>query len=106
MTVVEIVERERARLRFLDGAAAVGLALVATTLVVGGGALLLGHARWLSLPRGTPFAIWILLAAANGAVAWWAARRFRLELARASVAAAIEREQTLRAGALRGVIEV
>jgi hypothetical protein len=58
------------------------------------------------MPRGTPMLVWIALIGANGAVAWWATRRLRVELARPSVAAAIEREQTLRAGALRGVIEV
>ena len=106
MTVIDIVERERARLRLVDATGAVALAVVVTILIVGGGALLLAGSRWLALPRGTPLVVWLVLAAADTAVAWWAVRRFRRELARASVAAAIEREQALRAGALRGVIEV
>ena len=106
MTVVEIVERERARLRVVDAAAAIALALVVTSAVIGAGAWLLGESRWIVLPRATPLLVWSVLALANGAVVWWTAKRLRRELAQPSVAAAIEREQTLRAGALRGVIEV
>jgi len=106
MTVVQIVERERARLRVIDAAAALALALVVTFAVIGGGAWLLGESRWIALPRATPFLVWSLLVLANALVAWWAIRRLHRELAQPSVAAAIEREQTLRAGALRGVIEV
>lgn len=106
MTVIEIVERERARLRVVDTAAVLALALVVTSAVIGAGAWLLGESRWIALPRVTPMLVWSVLAFANGAVLWWAVRRFGRELARPSVAAAIEREQTLRAGALRGVIEV
>ena len=106
MTVAEIVERERARLRVVDTAAAVALALVVTALVLAVGAWMLAESRWIVLPRVTPLLVWSVLALANGAVLWWASRRLRHHLTRPSVAAAIEREQTLRAGALRGVIEV
>jgi hypothetical protein len=106
VTVVEIVERERARLRVVDVGATLALALVVTTTLLGAGAWLLGQSRWIVLPRVTPLLVWSALAIANGAVIWWALRRLRGELARPSVAAAIEREQTLRAGALRGVIEI
>lgn len=106
MTVVEIVERERARLRLVDAAAALALALVVTSAVLGAGAWLLGQSRWIVLPRATPLLVWSVLALANGAVVWWAGRRLHRDLARPSVAAAIEREQALRAGALRGVLEI
>jgi hypothetical protein len=106
MTVVEIVERERARLRVVDVAAALALAFVVTAAVLGMGAWLLGESRWIVLPRVTPLLVWSVLAIANGAVVWWATKRLSREFAQPSVAAAIEREQTLRAGALRGVIEV
>src|SRR4029077_9148299 len=43
---------------------------------------------------------------AQAAVAVWTIRRLDRRATRHSVAAAIEREQLLRAGALRGVIEV
>src|SRR5688572_4531754 len=106
MTVVEIVERERARLRVIDAAATVALALVVTLGVIGGGAWLLGDSRWIVLPKATPLLVWSVLLAANGVLVWWAVKRLRRDLAQPSVAAAIEREQALRAGALRGVIEV
>src|SRR5512132_1771438 len=106
MTVVEIVERERARLRVVDAAAALALALVVTGAVIGAGAWLLGESRWIALPRATPLLVWSVLAIANGAVIYLTTKRLSRELAQPSVAAAIEREQTLRAGALRGVIEV
>ena len=106
MTVVEFVERERARLRVLDTVAAVAVALVATFTIVGAGAWLLGDARWIGLPRVTPLLVWVTLLGANAFILQWAMRRGRRDLARSSVAAAIEREQTMRAGALRGVIEV
>ncbi|HEY8174563.1 MAG TPA: hypothetical protein VIF32_02630 [Gemmatimonadaceae bacterium] len=106
MTVVEIVERERARLRVVDVAAALALAFIVTATVIGVGAWILGESRWIALPRATPLLVWSVLAIANGAVISLATKRLSRELAQPSVAAAIEREQTLRAGALRGVIEV
>ena len=106
MTVIQIVERERARLRVVDIGGAIALALVVTLVVIGAGAWMLADGRWIGLPRGTPLLIWSVLLIADAAVIGWAARRLRRELARPAVAAAIEREQTLRAGALRGVIEV
>ncbi|MEX2180250.1 MAG: hypothetical protein WD801_16155 [Gemmatimonadaceae bacterium] len=106
MTVIEFVERERARLRLMDVAAAVSLLLVVSVSIIAAGALLLGESRWIALPRATPALVWTVLALANGGVIWWAGRRLRRELARPAVAAVIEREQTLRAGALRGVMEV
>ncbi|HEU4993208.1 MAG TPA: hypothetical protein VFT29_00225 [Gemmatimonadaceae bacterium] len=106
MTVVEIVERERTRLRAVDATSAVALALVVTVLVVGAGAWMLAEARWIALPRATPLLVWAALVLANAVVWWIAGRMLRKASARSSVAAAIEREQTLRAGALRGVLEV
>ena len=106
MTVVELVERERSRLRTVDIAATIGIAVVVTLAVIGAGAWLLGESRWIALPRVTPLVVWGVLAATNALVLWWALKRLRGDLARPSVAAAIEREQTLRAGSLRGVIEV
>jgi hypothetical protein len=106
MTVIHLVERERARLRLVHAATVVALIAVATLVVLGLGAWLLAGNRWITLPRGTPFAVWAALVAADAAVVAWAVRRLRRDLARPAVAAAIEREQTLRAGELRGVMEV
>ena len=106
MTVVQIVDRERSRLRAIDTAAAAALALLVSFVIVGGGAWLLGESRWIALPRAIPALVWSLLIVANVVIIWVAVRRLRRELAQPAVAAAIEREQTLRAGALRGVIEI
>jgi hypothetical protein len=105
VTVAEFVERERAQLRRTHLVTAVALVLAATTAVVALGVLVLGGSRWLALPRAAPFAVWLVLAAVNAFVARWAWRRLVLAAARDRVAAEIEREQALRAGALRGVLE-
>jgi hypothetical protein len=105
VTVSEFVERERTRLRRVHLVTAVALIVAATSVVVAVGVLLLGGSRWLALPRATPFAVWLVLAIVNAAVARWAWRRLVRGSARDRVAAEIEREQSLRAGALRGVIE-
>jgi hypothetical protein len=106
MTVIDLVERERGRLRVAHVLSVAALIVVATLLVLGLGAWLLAGNRWMTLPRGTPFVVWAALVGANAAVVAWAVRRFRRDLGRPAVAAAIEREQTLRAGELRGVMEV
>jgi hypothetical protein len=106
MTVLELVDRERARLRRLHVLVGVALAIGATCLVLAAGASILGGTRWMSLPRPVPFLVWLVLVAADAAVVWWTIRRLATRATRNSVAAAIEREQSMRAGALRGVIEV
>jgi len=106
MTVITLVERERSRLRLVHAVSVIALVALATFTVIGLGAWMLSGHRWITLPRGTPFLVWVILAGANAAVVAWAWRRLRHDLARPAVAAAIEREQTLRAGELRGVIEV
>lgn len=106
MTVIELVERERARLRVSDAASAVALHALVSAAVVGVGAWILGGTRWIALPRITPALVWAALVGANLAVAAWTRRRASHRQTRSSVAAEMEREQSMRAGALRGVIEV
>jgi hypothetical protein len=106
MTVLELVDRERARLRRMHLLMGLALAVGATCLVLAVGASALGSARWMALPRSVPFLVWAVIAAADVVVVLWTARRLDRRATRSSVAAAIEREQDLRAGALRGVIEV
>src|SRR6185369_14587139 len=106
MTVLELVDRERARLRRLHVLVGVALAIGATSLVFAAGASILGGSRWMSLPRPVPFLVWLVLVAADAAVVWWTIRRLATRATRNSVAATIEREQSMRAGALRGVLEV
>jgi hypothetical protein len=106
MTVLELVDRERARLRRMHLLAGFALAVGATSLVLALGASALGSARWMALPRPIPFLVWLVVVAADVAVVLWTAKRLDRRATRSSVAAAIEREQDMRAGALRGVIEV
>jgi hypothetical protein len=105
MTVAEFVERERTRLRRVHLVTAAALVVAATALVVVVGVLVLGGSRWLTLPRAMPFVVWLLLVVVNAVVARWAWQRLVRGAARDRVAAEIEREQALRAGALRGAIE-
>ncbi|HEY5218475.1 MAG TPA: hypothetical protein VIJ16_01640, partial [Gemmatimonadaceae bacterium] len=86
MTIVELVERERARMRVLELAAGAALGIAVACGVLAVGALLLGHARWLVLPRGVPLAIWLLLAAAIGAVVRTTMHRLASRTSRAQVA--------------------
>jgi hypothetical protein len=106
MTVIELVDRERARLRRMHVLVGVALAVGATCLLLALGASALGSARWMALPRPVPFLVWVLVIAADVAVVLWTLRRLDRRTTRHSVAATIEREQSLRAGSLRGALEV
>ncbi|HVZ76381.1 MAG TPA: hypothetical protein VG818_00200, partial [Gemmatimonadaceae bacterium] len=106
MTLVELVERERARLLRLELAAGIALGVAVAGVVAAVGVLVLGGARWLSLPRILPFVVWAVLLLSVAVLAWNTARRLRARASRAAVAAAIEAEQALRAGALRGALEI
>lgn len=106
MSIVELVDRERARLRRMHVLIGLTIALGTTALLLAAGASTLGGARWMKLPRGVPFAVWLVIIAANVAVVLWTVRRLERRATRQTVAAAIEREQALRSGALRGAIEV
>jgi hypothetical protein len=106
MTVLELVDRERARQRRMHIIAGLALAVGATCLVLALGASALGGSRWMSLPRPLPFLIWLLVLGADVAVVWWTLRRLARRTTRQHVAATIEREQSLRAGQLRGALEV
>ncbi len=106
MTVQRFVDRERARLRVAHAVAGVALAAAVSCGIVSFGILALGRARWLVLPRVAPFVIWTVLVVADAAIVWWTWTRVKRAGARHRVAAEIEREQSLRAGSLRGVLEV
>ncbi len=106
MTIVELVERERARARRLELLAGAALGAAVCCGVAAAAVLALGHARWLALPRALPLAAWALLAAGVAAVAHVTYCRLRDRTSRARIAADIERERSLRAGSLRGALEV
>ena len=106
MTPLEFVERERVRLRRLHIIAGASMALAITFTALALAALFFGNARWIALPRSAPFAVWLIIAVLDATVIVWSWRRLRGDVTRGGVAATIEREQSLRAGALRGALEV
>jgi hypothetical protein len=106
MTIAQLIHRERASLRRLHLAGGIAVALAATAAIVALAMVILGSARWMSLPRVTPFVAWTLVVAANVG-AWMLARRaVEREASLGEVAAAVEREQSLRSGSVRGTMEV
>jgi len=106
MTVIELVDRERARLRRMHVIAGLALAAGATLLLLAAGTSLLGASRWMSLPKPVPFVIWLVVLAANVAVVLWTSKRLERRATRLMVAAVIEREQAMRNGAIRAALEV
>jgi hypothetical protein len=106
MTVIDLVERERRGVMRLIATAGAGAVLAAVAVILAAGVLVLGRARWMELPRLVPFAFWAGAALALALGIWWARHRARREATSAGLALAVEREQALRAGSLRGVLEV
>ena len=96
MTVGTLVDRERKQLRRAELVAAGLLALGVLALGVGLGAVLLGGARWLALPRGVPVAIWLALVALLGALAVRTRARLSREATRMRVARVIEDDPSRR----------
>lgn len=105
MTVSTLVSRERARMRLALAAQGFGIALAIAAIVLAGVAVVLGDARWIGMPA-VPLLAWLVVLLVIAAASWWTGRRLRHRASREQVAAAIERERSLRAGALRGVLEV
>ncbi len=77
----------------------VALALVAS-------AWLMADGRWMTLPRAVPIAMWAAALAVAAGLVWALRTRNADVLSLTSLAAAIEREQALRSGSLRGALEV
>lgn len=106
MTIFELVARERTRAaRLVQIATSLRVAVVAL-VVLGVGATLLGGARWIELPRVVPFIVWFAAAAFAGVVAWHGAQVMRRMASPAAIAESVEREQRLRRGAVRGLVEL
>lgn len=106
MTILAIVGRERTRVVRLLQASVSARALAALVAALSVGALILGGARWIALPRLIPFAIWI---GAIALAAWIVRRGMRAlhhDASPGAIAAAVEREQRLRDGSLRGLVEL
>ena len=106
MTILSIVDRERARALRLLRAAVSARAAAAAVAVLSLGALALGGSRWIVLPRLVPFLVW---GGAIGLATWMIRRGLQAmqdEGSPLAVAAAVEREQQLRRGQLRGLVEL
>jgi len=106
MTVNDLVNRERGRLSRLIAAAGGAAAVGCGALLLAVGVVLLGRARWIDLPRVLPFVIWLAVIVAGGAAIWWTRRRLARDASIGGLAFEVEREQSLRAGLLRGALEV
>ena len=106
MTVFELIARERARVAQLVRAEAWTRATVALVAALTLGALLLGGSRWIALPRIVPFMVWAVAIAAAAFLVRRGAGAMRRVAASAAVADAVEHEQQMRRGAVRGIIEL
>ncbi len=106
MTLFDLVERERrgvARQLTGGGAALVITAVLAVLLVA---TLALGDSRWLSLPRVAPFIGWVIAIGAMISGIRWLVARLGRETSVARIAGAVEEERKMRAGSVRGALEV
>ena len=106
MTVAALIERERSRLVAALVGAGVAGGLAAAGVLAAAGAWMLGGARWLTLPRALPWIVWGAVLGVALAALWWTRRHVRREGASHAVARAVEGERALRAGTVRGAIEV
>ena len=106
MTVIDLVNRERGRLSRLIAAAGGAAAIGCAALLLAAGVVALGRARWIDLPRVTPFFVWLAVVIVAVAAVWWTRRRLARDASIHGLAYEVEREQAMRAGALRGALEV
>ena len=105
MTVGQIIARERARLRIALVTRGVAIAIAIGLAILAASTIALGGARWITRPSA-PLGAWLLVAAVLVALIVFSWREGRRRASASAIAAAIERERTLRAGSLRGALEV
>ncbi|MEP6621516.1 MAG: hypothetical protein ABJE47_19470 [bacterium] len=106
MTIRALVELERRYLRRAEMASGALVAAAIVTMVLTLGAMLLGRARWLALPRGLPVVVWLVIVGVIAAFALRTRRRLRRNSSERDVAMAIELEQGMRRGLLVGALEL
>jgi hypothetical protein len=106
MTVFELIARERGRVARLVRAQAWTLAAVALMAALTLGAFLLGGSRWIELPRVVPFAVWAVAIAAAAFLVRRGAGHVAALASNEAIADVVEREQKMRRGAVRGIIEL
>jgi hypothetical protein len=94
------------KLRGLHVLAGLAMIVAATCTVLALATILLGGARWLALPRGTPIVVWVVVLSANLAALLFTRALVRRQTSIGTVAEDVEREQSLRAGSVRGTLEV
>lgn len=100
------LQRERSALR-VRAVAALALAVIGLgALSLSAGAWLMADGRWMLLPRFMPLTVWLAAAAAAVLLVWSLRKRSADVLNLDALATAVEREQQLRAGSLRGALEV
>jgi hypothetical protein len=106
MTIAQLVHREQKALFRVHVAATIAVSFATLAALLAIASVTLGGARWMTLPRVLPFVIWLVIIAAI--VAGWMLllRIFAHEATLAKVSTAVEREQSLRAGSVRGTMEV
>ena len=98
--------REQSTLRARSMAAVVLAVIGVVALALVASAWLMADGRWMTLPRAIPLAMWAgALATAVGLV-WLLRKRDADALSFNSLTSAIEQEQALRSGSLRGALEV
>lgn len=86
--------------------AAAASAMAAALAAAAAGSVLLAAGRWLAWPVWVPWAWWGLTLLVAARVWTWARSRVPRAASLLDVADAVERERGLRAGALRGVLQV
>jgi hypothetical protein len=106
VTISQLVERERVTLRRLHVLAGLAIAVAATCVVVAIAVMILGGARWLELPRATPIAVWIIILMADVATLLVTRAFLNRGTSVRTIAEHLEREQSLRVGSVRGIMEV
>ncbi len=100
------LSREQSALRARSMAAVVLAVIGVIALALVASAWLMADGRWMTLPRAVPIAIWVGALASAAGLVWLLRTRSADVLSLTSLAAAIEREQALRSGSLRGALEV
>ena len=86
MTVIQLVDRERTRLRAAMSLVGAGLATAIAAAVLALATVAFGGARWIALPRPLPMLAWVLVLGLIGAAVWLTVRALHRGASRAAVA--------------------
>lgn len=105
MTIAQLVGRERSRLRVALVVRGVAMALAVGFVLLAASTVALGSARWITRPSA-PLGAWMLTVAVLAIILWRSWRAGVRGASMQSIADAIERERALRAGSVRGALEV